>query len=227
MILTTVFVCWIFIWLGIWQLHRASEKSRMLLQEQRAQKQAPVTWDNPKKLRPYQRVAVQGRYLPSIFLLDNQHYRHQLGVQVYAPLLLANDSVLMVDRGWIQNQNPRQTNLDLKIPAGLLQIRGSIYYPSSKQWILGDEIEQIGDKRFIVERFNPQLLSQLLQKSVYPFIIRLDSSQPDGFIRDWNVVTMRPERHKGYALQWFAMATVIFILFIALNLKKENETIKQ
>ncbi|WP_019216188.1 SURF1 family cytochrome oxidase biogenesis protein [Legionella tunisiensis] len=62
-----------------------------------------------------------------------------------------------------------------------------------------------------------------MHKSVYPFIIRLDKSEADSYVREWAVVAMPPERHYAYALQWFAIAFVILILFIALNLKKTNE----
>lgn len=225
MIFAAVLVCSIFIRLGLWQVQRAYEKSQILLQHQAAQQRTPAILENKKMPKQYQRVEVQGRYLPTIFLLDNQHYNHQPGVQVYAPLLLSNGSVLIIDRGWIQNRNPRQTIPNLEIPPGIVKIMGSTYYPSTKQWVLGAEIEQIGKELFIIERYNAQLLSQLLQKSVYPFIIRLDKSQAHGFIRDWKIIAMPPERHKANALQWFSMAFIVLIIFIALNLKRENEKI--
>jgi len=31
---------------------------------------------------------------------------------------------------------------------------------------------------------------------------------------------LRPERHLGYAIQWFAFALVTAVLFIALNLRR-------
>ena len=62
-----------------------------------------------------------------------------------------------------------------------------------------------------------------MQKAVYPFIIRLDKQDTYGFVREWETVSMLPARHLAYALQWFAMAFVILIIFVALNLKKKNE----
>ena len=65
------------------------------------------------------------------------------------------------------------------------------------------------------------IIRQFLLKSVYPFIIRLSPQAEYGFVRDWPVVAMSVERHFGYALQWFAIALVIIILFIVLNVKKK------
>lgn len=73
----------------------------------------------------------------------------------------------------------------------------------------------------VVELLDVHLISQFLHKSVYPFIIRLNNHADNGYLREWPVVAMAPERHYGYALQWFAIALVILILFIALNLKKK------
>lgn len=102
-------------------------------------------------------------------------------------------------------------------------MQGSVYFPSKNQWVLGPAVEEKGDKTIILERLDEQLVSQILQKTVYPFIIRLDKKDTQGFVREWETVSMQPSRHLGYALQWFSMAFVILILFVALNLKKENE----
>ena len=44
---------------------------------------------------------------------------------------------------------------------------------------------------------------------------------PDGFERKWRpALGFGPERHLGYAIQWFAFALVTVVLFIALNLRR-------
>ena len=50
--------------------------------------------------------------------------------------------------------------------------------------------------------------------------MRLSTDESSGFVREWAIVSMPPVRHVGYAVQWFAMALAILILFIALNVKK-------
>ena len=48
----------------------------------------------------------------------------------------------------------------------------------------------------------------------------LDPGAPDGFERDWRpALGFGPERHLGYAVQWFAFALVAVVMLIALNLR--------
>jgi surfeit locus 1 family protein len=52
-------------------------------------------------------------------------------------------------------------------------------------------------------------------------IVLLDASLPDGYERQWRpALGFGPERHLGYALQWFAFAIVAVVLLIALNLRR-------
>ncbi|EHL29494.1 hypothetical protein LDG_8456 [Legionella drancourtii LLAP12] len=161
--------------------------------------------------------------MPQVFLLDNQHHQHQFGYDVLSPLQLADGSVVLIDRGWIHGDITRRIFPKIQIPNDSIHLQGTAYFPSKNQWVLGPVFEEKENKTVIIERFDKQLVSQLLQKAVYPFIIRLDKQDTHGFVREWETVSMPPQRHLAYALQWFAMALVILIIFLALNLKKKNE----
>lgn len=221
MILLTALCFTLLLRLGFWQLQRADEKQHMLVAEHMRSKQRP-TWccSTNKPPQQYQPVSAEGRYLSDTFLLDNQHRQHQFGYDVLSPLVLKDGSVVFVDRGWVSSDNTRRTMPTITTPSDLTKLQGSVYYPSSKQWLLGENLEKKGDNISILEVFDPNLLSQVLQKRVYPYIIRLNKENADGFVKEWAIVSMPPQKHFGYAVQWFAMAFVVLILFIALNLKK-------
>ncbi|WED44625.1 SURF1 family protein [Legionella cardiaca] len=213
-----------FVRLGFWQLHRADEKKQMLSAQATFANTAPVFW-NPTMTMPaqYQRIALKGRFLAENILLDNQHYQHEFGYNVLTPLQLSSGKIVLVDRGWVSGDITRQKFPEPDITDEALSLTGSAYYPSEKSWILGPAFEKKQPHVTLIENIDTKLVSQLLHKPVYPFIIRLDKEMTQGYIREWPVVTMPPERHQAYALQWFAMACVVLILFIALNLKKMNE----
>ena len=224
MIFLTVLVTSLFLRLGFWQIQRAEQKENMVLAQASLAHLDPIEWSGQKKLPlQYQRVRVLGRYLPDIFLLDNQHQQHQFGFDVLSPLLLNDGSLVLIDRGWVVGDSTRRTFPQVTIPNKQVQVEGSAYFPSSNQWVLGPSVEKKNSKLTILETLDPKTVSQILQKKVYPFIIRLDKEDEHGFVRQWAIVSMPPQRHLAYAWQWFAMAFVVFIIFIALNLKKNEK----
>jgi surfeit locus 1 family protein len=219
-VLTALSVCML-IQLGVWQLHRAAQKKEMLQQSTSFAKLAPIDWESAAALpMQYQSIQVKGRYLASIFLLDNQHQNHQFGYDILSPLVLADGSIVMVDRGFVVADATRQTFPTVVIPKKPLSITGSVYFPSKKQWVLGPSFEVKSADITIVEQISAKIFSQILQKKVYPFIIRLNKTEPYGFIRNFTIIAMPAERHFAYALQWFAMAFVVLVLFIALNVTR-------
>ncbi|WP_028387946.1 SURF1 family protein [Legionella fairfieldensis] len=226
MLVLTFLIAGLFFRLGFWQLARAAEKKRMLATQARLAQQVPVNWKpglkNPEQ---YQPLKVEGHYLPALLFLDNQHYQHQFGYHVFSPLLLSSNEIILVDRGWVIGDVSRKTLPLIATPAHNLHLTGYTYYPSKRNWVLGQVYEKKEGNIAIIERIDTKMLGQFLHKSVYPFIIRLGKGESDGFVREWPIVAMSPERHYAYALQWFAMASLILILFIVLNLKKTYEPV--
>jgi len=56
---------------------------------------------------------------------------------------------------------------------------------------------------------------------VEPRIVLLDAGAPEGFERKWRpALGFGPERHLGYAIQWFAFALVAMVIFVAVNLRR-------
>ncbi|MDN5862848.1 MAG: hypothetical protein L0H19_05295, partial [Salinisphaera sp.] len=53
-------------------------------------------------------------------------------------------------------------------------------------------------------------------------ILLLGNDQPGGFPRDWTDVGLSPMRHIGYAVQWFAMAAAVVVLFVLVNRRRSR-----
>ena len=244
--------------LGFWQIERGHEKQAMLATFA-AQKDLPaIFWDAHTKLpSQYQKIQIKGRFLPKIFLLDNQFRNHKFGFDVIQALLLENGWIVLVDRGWeaVASRNdfalkqlptyPAITSTSRGLSAGSmlldrsldpadkprdvgageknerlpLEITGMAYYPSSKGFVLGEPLEKISKDLVIIETQDTLLLSKLLHKSVYPFIIRESENSRSPFLQQWPVVSMQPSRHYAYALQWFGLAIVLIIILIILKKK--------
>jgi cytochrome oxidase assembly protein ShyY1 len=48
---------------------------------------------------------------------------------------------------------------------------------------------------------------------VFGSSVRLAEATPGVLARNWSVVSTTPEKHRGYAVQWFAMATALVLLY--------------
>jgi surfeit locus 1 family protein len=68
-------------------------------------------------------------------------------------------------------------------------------------------------------------LEQQLGHKLIPGLLLLDASQPDGYERVWEAhLGFMPERHIGYAVQWFAFAVVAIILFVITGFRTKKAT---
>lgn len=210
--------------LGCWQLSRADEKQRMLLAFEQKQSLPAAPWSlNEQRPLVYKKIQFQGHFLQTQLLLDNQYYQHQFGYHVISIFELENKRQLLIDRGFVPGDISRRVLPKITTPEGMQILQGYVYYPSKKHWVLGLPLERQEGHLFVIETIDRKWINEVLHKSVYPFMIRLDKKSPHGFIREWSIVSMSPERHKGYALQWFTFALIVLVLFFGLNLKKHHE----
>ena len=66
-------------------------------------------------------------------------------------------------------------------------------------------------------------LEQALQRRLASRILLLDPEVDDGFERVWTQhAEFGPDRHIAYAVQWFALAATMLIVYLALNLKRRQ-----
>ena len=211
----------LFLRLGYWQIERGHEKQEMLSSFSDKQME-PTVFLQSINYSPvqYQKVRVKGYFLPKIFLLDNQYRNHKFGFNVIQPLLLDNGAVVLIDRGWVLiasriNFTLPKINFDKKVE----EIVGMAYFPSGKGFLLGEPLEKINKQFLIIEAQDPILISKILHKSVYQFIIRETGNYKSQFLQEWPIVSMSPSRHYAYAFQWFGLAIVLIIILIFLKKK--------
>jgi surfeit locus 1 family protein len=64
-------------------------------------------------------------------------------------------------------------------------------------------------------------LAKLYGESLLQQVIWLDANESDGYVRDWRPnVGFPPVRHLAYALQWFALAAALAVIWIVVNLRR-------
>lgn len=220
--LATVAAVAVFAALGNWQLDRAAEKRALALDFSQggAALLLPPADDG---LPRYQRVHARGQYDPDHqVLLDNMSHAGTAGVQVLTPLLLADGSAVLVNRGWLPLAGTREVLPDISVAAELREVVGRLD-PLPRPGIELQSAPPAGWPK-LMNYPRVEELSALLRRELRSRTILLDPAEPDGYVRDWQPPGMGSDRHLGYAVQWFAFAATAIAIWIALNLRRSAES---
>ena len=203
--------------LGVWQIHRFQFKKNLIHTYQKRLNEIPMPFmfaANSSNAQ-FQSISVEGEYLNELtFFIQDRIYQGESGFEVFTPLRIKNDDkLLLVDRGWIK----KTKNQTLNLPAvqGKQSLVGYIKYVDEYQFVLGNNILSPEKKPLIMQKMDIKELSRITDRMFYPFVVRLDPAMANGFVRDWVISVTPPERHRMYAIQWFALAIVLIIAYIS------------
>ena len=230
--LATIILLPILISLGFWQLDRAEQKREILSQYQQQEGRGIVNLNKSasgQEYLPYQRVEVTGKFDNSQqFLLDNKVYQGRAGFEVITPLLLADSSsAILVNRGWIPQAASRMQLPTIPTPSEKLRLVGQMKLDVANNFHLGESGIETETWPRIVQWLDKELMEKQLGYKLQPFVILLDADSEAGFVRDWYIKKISPEKNISYAVQWFALALALVIIFIVVNTHKVVEAGKQ
>lgn len=215
--------------LGFWQLRREDEKLALQATYNSRQTEVPVTLStlDLSQDQQYRQVFVQGRFDDAhTFLLDNRIWQGKVGYEVVVPLLTNDGTVVLVNRGWIAQGASRENLPAIAAVPAEVSLRGSVYQPVGDTLVLGADTEAQGWPK-VVQTLEPQRMAVLAGydgEKVFPYSVRVAEGAPGALIRYWPVITTTPEKHRGYAVQWFLMAAAVIALYLFYSTKEETET---
>ncbi|MBF8744591.1 SURF1 family protein [Pseudomonas monteilii] len=201
--------------LGCWQLGRAEEKRALLASYAERQLEAPVATGQLQQDEDnaYRRVHLYGRFdAEHSLLLDNRMRDGQAGVELLQPFHdQANGLWLLVNRGWLPWPD-RRVPVRFTTPDSPLALEASVYVaPGSTFQLHPDPVD--GQWPHLLTAVDSQQLWQQLGREGFNHELRLEPG-PASYRLDWPVVAMGPEKHQGYAVQWFALASALVLLYL-------------
>lgn len=209
------------LWLGFWQLDRAEQKREMLARYQQ-QRSAPALSAaklfaaDPAALA-HRRVRLRGDFLADYsLLLDNQILDGRVGYQLLQPFR-SEQGLLLVNRGWLPGPPDRSMPL-LPVAPAAVELTAAVYIPAGQAVVLRED-DWSANWPLRVQSVDVQRFADKLGQSVFPYVLRIEPAQPGALEVYWPPVNTRPEKHTGYAVQWFAMAAALLLCGIFASLR--------
>ncbi len=201
--------------LGNWQLRRADEKAAILAAANALREKPPVSVLSVNDFPNYLPVWAEGEFdTERYWLLDNRIFQGRFGYEIIALLRLADGRDILVDRGWIAGDRDRSKLPEVAFPQGTVRVHGELYRGVGKQYSLGEEASGEWPRRQQWLELEDAVAEF---PSLLPSILRLDERSPAALRVQRIVVNVTPQKHTGYAVQWFAMAFVLSIIFFLRN----------
>ncbi len=228
-VLLTAALLPVFISLGLWQWNRGQLRTQTWEEFSRSDVPAEqVAAARLVQMPRYARVRVEGRLDGERqFLLDNLSHRGAPGYQVLTVLELAEGSRLLVNRGWVPFSGFREQLPDVALPEAArvtpVELQGRIAgLPVAG--LASGRLAPAADGRWPRVASFPTMaqLADTYGADLLPVVLLLDADSGPGYVREWQAPGLPPERHIGYAVQWWAFALLLLGLFVGLNLKRKD-----
>ena len=207
----------LFVSLGTWQVWRAEQRAasfgRFAEAGQRPALTVPVDAAQFEDHR-FRWLELRGRYLSSRqILLDSMTHDGRTGYHVLTPFRLAGkEPWVLVNRGWIPADPERLRLPDVNVGESARAIRARLD-ALPRPGLTFDNPQGSGNDWPQVLLFPtfPDIEARL-ENPLRPYQLLLSPESADGFVRVWQPRAMPPERHIGYAIQWYACAFALAVI---------------
>lgn len=211
--------------LGIWQLDRAEQKREMqaLMDESRAAVPASLTELVSAAEHAWRPLYLQGSFDPDVaWLLDNRIRGGRAGVEVLQPFYDAESAQwIIVNRGWMPWTN-RSTLPEIETPAGQVQLDAEALPIASAPFTMGNTSARDGWPKLII-RVDTSMMAEQAGIEVLPWTARLRQGSAAAYRLDWPPLPTSASKHIGYAVQWFALAAALLILYIWAGYRPDSD----
>lgn len=199
----------------------------------------------------YRQLAIKGKFLPDkSILLDNQILKGQPGYRVLTPFQPLNShTLLLIDRGFIpwgakRTELPLLPLMTAQAPAhedslsegsldkqnskhpnntAVIHLLGIITQLSQGLLLKDEPIPENLSWPLAVQQLDYVKLAKELKKPLYPFLLQLPQDNPYVFKTMPFSLGLSPNRHLGYAIQWFTMAIAILIYYVVSQMSRIGE----
>jgi surfeit locus 1 family protein len=199
--------------LGVWQLDRAAQKTQLQAElDQRGQLpplplSALAATEAEALAQLHRPASIAGTWLPEhTVFLDNRQMQGRVGFYVVTPLLLADGSAVLVQRGWRARDFEDRTRLaPVPTPAGPVVVSGPLARSPARLYEFEAAASGPIRQNLDIDSFARETGLRLRPVS----LLQTSDSPEDGLRREWPRPAADVHKHYGYAFQWFALCALI------------------
>jgi cytochrome oxidase assembly protein ShyY1 len=212
--------------LGNWQTRRAAEKTALQARLDQGMAAAPLVLDggavDPARLA-FHRVIVTGEFVPNwpVFL-DNRPQEGRSGFILLMPFKIAGSGkYVLVARGWLPRNLAEHDRLPpYTTPTGRITLEGRVVDHLARAMQLGTPAPL--KPNAIVQNTEPGEVARASGLDLLPVVV--EQTGPglpgEGLLRNWPAPSLDIDRHKGYAVQWYALAAMAFLFFVITGFRR-------
>ena len=209
----------VFFSLGIWQIERGQTKTQIMSEFENKLTKEPIYLNAESK--KWDRVLVSGKWEnKKQLLIDNVIHQGIAGYKVLTPLRIdETNKLILVDRGWIQQNKFREQLPDIQIPDNFESVSGTLEQPELGL-VLSDELISNNWPK-ISQTKNVEVISKAYTEEIFPMILLADPLLKNSL--EYIKITptnMTPIKHYGYSSQWFLMFIVLCFMYIWYGLSR-------
>jgi len=206
--------------LGFWQLERAAEKRGY--EDVYLERQSQMAVAPPAQLQAFEfgRVKLTGHFDGQHqILLDNQTKDGRVGYWVISRFVGDDGRGWLVNRGWVAATSSRERLPDIAISTDPMSIVAVVWPDTGLMPLLAEDPWQQGWPK-LVQRMDARRIAAVFD-DVEPIELRLEAGQPGVLSPAPLTMPMAATKHIGYAVQWFALATMLSVGFIIFGFRSK------
>jgi surfeit locus 1 family protein len=209
--------------LGVWQVQRLHWKEDVI-QRVQARMHAPAVPLDVALARglddaEWRRVTVRGH-----FLYDREVHifatgpRGEAGVQVVVPFALANDGVILVNRGFTPNVRRNPATRAAGQVKGEVTVTGVVRLSQAPNWFTP---QPEAKTRLWFSRTAESMAAAMGVTLTAPIFVEADATpNPGGYPMGGQTVVDFPNNHLSYAITWFALALALTGVYLVYHARQ-------
>ena len=209
--------------LGTWQVQRLQWKEGLIAALADANAKDPITKLPADKSEldalQFRKVALSGTWLGTAeFHLAPRYWRDQFGYTIVTPFKLADNRIVLVNRGWVPAAKKEPATRPETAVKGHATINGLIRTDSDRSYFSPPDQPE---KNLWFGRDIPQMADAAKLQNVVPVMVDLVGTQDSGQLPVPSDGTIRVRNdHLSYILTWYGIALGILVIFIVYHRKK-------